>query len=88
MDEENEKPSEFQFGNLDQIMMLMIYGATNLIEKSWPVSRQAERIAAFNAEFMNFRVQHEEKHTTKHNDACPFCAALKLNAHLNRTENG
>lgn len=80
----SEHKSNFEFGNLDQVMMLMIYGATNLIEKSWSVERQANAIADFNARFMNMRANHEQAHTTKQSDACPFCAALKLNANLNR----
>lgn len=82
--EQSIKPAVFQFADLDQMMMLMIYGATNLIDKSWTVEKQAKRIAEFNAQFMNLRVFHETEHMTKHQLLCPFCSALKLSEHLHR----
>ena len=84
MDEEKINPAQFDFGSLDQVMMLMIYGATQLIEKTWSIERQAGAVAKFNAEFMSLRLDHEQTHTTKQPRICPFCVAMKLKVTLNR----
>lgn len=80
------QPVRFEFGNLDQIMLLMMMSAGNLIEKQWTVEHQAKRIAEYNASFINLRIAHEETHVTKLSMLCPFCSSLKLNQHLHREE--
>lgn len=74
------------FGNIDAVMMLLTYSATQLIDKGWSIHRQAVAIAEFQAKFMNMRVIHESDHTATPSAVCPFCTALKLSLSLNRDE--
>lgn len=83
MNEEDPKP--FDFASLDSVMMLMIFGASNLIDKNQTTEAQAETIAKFYSRFLLIRSRHEESHVTKTDKACPFCSAASLSLLLNRS---
>lgn len=80
---DNDKP-QMDFSSLDQIMMMMVYGASNIVDKQWSTERQANAIASYYARFLEIRATHEESHTTKQEVRCPFCMSLKLSLALNR----
>jgi hypothetical protein len=80
---EERKPL-MDFSSLDQIMMMMIYGASNVLDRAWSIERQANAVAKFYARFLEIRANHEESHTTKQDTGCPFCMSLKLSLSLNR----
>lgn len=80
---EDNKP-QMDFSSLDQLMMMLLFGAANSVDKSWPVEKQAEAIAKFYARFLDLRAAHESDHVTKQGLLCPFCMSLKLSLALNR----
>ena len=75
---------QMDFSALDQIMMMMIFGASNIVDKQWSVAKQAKTIAEFYAQFLGIRAVHETDHVTKQTVVCPFCMSLKLSLALNR----
>jgi len=79
------KAPQFQFENLDHVMVLLTSTMSNLIDKDWSIDRQAAAIEGFYAHFLRSRVEHEHNHTTHQQLACPFCAAVMLASYLNRT---
>lgn len=82
MEDDDLKPMDF--GNIDAVMMMLNYSASQLINKEWSIHRQAVAIAEFQAKFMNIRMTHEADHTATPSGVCPFCSALKLSLSLNR----
>lgn len=85
MNEDEDRPDQpFDFGNTDSVLMIMNVMAVQLIDKTSPIQKQGEAVAAFQAVFMGLRGIHETDHTTAQHQLCPFCAALKLSAKLNR----
>ena len=82
--ESMDKPKPTDFGSLDQIMMMMVFGASNVVDKHWRIEKQAKTIAEFYAQFLGIRSTHETDHTIKQPTTCPFCMSLKLSLALNR----
>jgi hypothetical protein len=82
---EEAKPL-FDFSSLDSVMMLMTYGATQLIDNKLSVERKASLIAEFYAIFLGLRTIHEQSHVAKKSVTCPFCQSLELSLAMNRTQ--
>lgn len=53
-DDSKDKPL-MDFGSLDSVMMLMIYGASNLIDSKLSVEGKADLLAQFYAKFLGLR---------------------------------
>ena len=84
VEKESTQFVQIDFGSLDQIMMMMIFGASNIVDKQWSVSKQAKTIAEFYAQFLYMRTTHETGHVIKQIAQCPFCVSMSLALALNR----
>ena len=79
-----DNKSQMDFGSPDAVMILMMYGASNLIDAKMSTQQKAEALAGFYAAFLGFRAAHESDHVVQGIKSCPFCMSMELSVRINR----